>query len=216
MSQGIPNIILPGEKFGKLTIVEYHGTDKRRNKMFLCMCVCGNTPIVPGTHLKSGATSACKKCGNITHGESKKGSKEYKAWCHIRDRCSNPNNKSYPDYGGKGIRVCERWTNSFEAFLEDVGRAPSPKHTIDRFPNNKGNYEPGNVRWADWFQQQGNRTNNRWITALGKTMILQDWSRELNICQRRLWYHLNNGKTIEYIYEQLKSGSCRFPRTKIS
>jgi hypothetical protein len=124
--------------------------------------------------------------------------------------------KGFEHWGGRRIKMCARWAESFENFLADVGRAPSPKHTADRYPNNNGDYEPGNFRWATWEEQQGNRTNNRWITALGKTMILQDWSRELNISQRRLWYHLKNGKTIEYIHEQLKLGSCRFPRTKIS
>jgi hypothetical protein len=81
---------------------------------------------------------------------------EYNAWCMMRARCGNPKNNSYHNYGGRGIKVCERWASSFESFLADVGRKPSPKHSLDREENN-GDYEPGNVRWSTRRTQTLNR-----------------------------------------------------------
>jgi hypothetical protein len=82
---------------------------------------------------------------------------EYKCWSGAKQRVTNRNCPAYPDYGGRGITMCDRWMNSLAAFLADMGPRPSPKHTLDRFPNNNGNYEPGNCRWATWTQQAGNR-----------------------------------------------------------
>ena len=82
--------------------------------------------------------------------------KEYTAWVSMKQRCYNPNNIIYHRYGGRGIKICERWLNSFEAFYEDVGPAPSSEHSIDRIDNN-GNYEPSNVKWSTQFEQAHNR-----------------------------------------------------------
>jgi hypothetical protein len=96
-------------------------------------------------------------------------------------RCMNPNASGYENYGGRGIKVCDRWLNSFEAFREDMADRPSEDHSLDRYPNNDGNYEPGNVRWATWDQQCRNKRTNRWITYEGKTLILEDWATQLGI-----------------------------------
>ena len=109
------------------------------------------------------------------HGLNK--SPEHRAWVHMRQRCSNPNKKEWPHYGGRGIRVCERWNKSFVAFLSDMGRRPSPNHSVDRI-NVNGNYEPGNVRWATKQQQIENTRVVRMVTINGCTKSISAWERE--------------------------------------
>jgi hypothetical protein len=106
----------------------------------------------------------------------------------MKQRCDNPNNPKFSVYGGRGIKVCERWRESYEAFLEDVGRRPSPLHSLDRRDVN-GHYEPSNVRWVTMLEQQNNRQKNRMITAFGQTLTAREWARRTGIgyytlCQR--------------------------------
>lgn len=100
---------------------------------------------------------------------------EYTAWAGMKSRCSDPNSSRYPYYGGRGIKVCDRWRDSFAAFLVDVGPRPSPDHSLDRMDPN-GNYEPGAVRWATRKEQQRNRRNNRFLTIFGQRRTLAEWA----------------------------------------
>ncbi len=111
---------------------------------------------------------------------------EYNTWEGIKQRCHNPNEKRYAEYGGRGITVCVRWRESFEAFLADVGSRPSPEHSLDRLDNDRG-YEPGNVRWATRSQQQRNRrTTNHRLTFRGETRCVTEWAEILGISERTL------------------------------
>lgn len=107
----------------------------------------------------------------------------------MRQRCGNPRNASFENYGARGIRVCAAWRDSFETFFAHVGRRPSPKHSLDRVDND-GNYEPGNVRWATPEQQQGNTRSNRIVEAFGERKILSDWARDRGIPLDTLWRRL--------------------------
>lgn len=98
---------------------------------------------------------------NRKHGHSNPETPTYRCWCAVIDRCTNPNNPNYSGYGGRGITICERWRHSFETFLQDMGERPSLKHSIDRWPDNDGNYEPSNCRWATQSQQCRNRKTCR-------------------------------------------------------
>lgn len=107
--------------------------------------------------------------------------KEYQSWVGIKDRCLNPNHKSWHNYGGRGIKICKRWRHSFKNFLDDMGPKPSARHTIDRYPDKNGHYEPNNCRWATHKEQARNRRDNVLLTFKGQTKCLQEWSEELGI-----------------------------------
>jgi hypothetical protein len=105
---------------------------------------------------------------------------EYHAWSGMRQRCYNPKSVDYKNYGGRGIKVCDRWRNSFDAFFEDMGRRPSATHCVER-DDNDGDYEPGNCRWATVTEQANNKRSNRVLTHQGETLSVADWSRRTGV-----------------------------------
>lgn len=110
----------------------------------------------------------------------------YGVWNQMKQRCSNPNTKSYPAYGGRGIKVCRAWSDSFQAFLDDMGPRPSPQHQIDRKDVN-GDYEPSNCRWATRSEQDANRRDTMRLTAGGQTRTLTEWADLLGVDKRHIW-----------------------------
>lgn len=147
--------------------------------------------------------------GNYKHGNAKSGNptKEYAAWGRMKSRCSNLAFIEYENYGGRGIKVCDRWNNSFEAFLSDVGKSPSQSHSLDR-KNTNGNYEPGNVRWATKIQQMNNTTRTRWLTFNQKRQSLSDWARELGVRPKPLVKRLKTGWSVEQALSTPFKPSC--------
>lgn len=122
------------------------------------------------------------------HGELKI-TKEYRAWLAIKQRCTNKKHPRFKDYGKRGITICDVWANSYKSFLEDMGRAPSIKHTIDRI-NNDGNYEPGNCRWATYLEQNLNKSSNRTIIFNGKPTLLIELCKSLNLNYRAVYHRI--------------------------
>jgi hypothetical protein len=126
----------------------------------------------------------------------------------MKYRCNNPNYNEYPIYGGRGISVCPRWNDSFENFLADMGLKPTPKHTLDRFPDQNGNYEPTNCRWATQRMQNGNRRDNVWHEKNGKNMILSDWARYMNLNPKNMTGYILRHKGFDNMYNHfLKLGT---------
>src|SRR5687767_5549656 len=118
----------------------------------------------------------------------------YYSWSKLKSRCLNPKDKKYEYYGGKGVTVCDRWIDSFENFLEDMGERPSASHSIDRYPNKNGNYEPGNCRWATDKEQNRNRNYCRMITYNGMTKSMIEWSEFLGIEYRLIAARIITGR----------------------
>ncbi len=158
--------VAAGHRYAQLTVVVRDGSSRDHKALWRCRCDCGTETVVRSTQLTQGKTRSCgcllrrsrHKATNLQHGDARPGRQapEYLAWIAMRVRCTNPKAQAWRRYGGRGIQVCERWMWSYEAFLADVGRRPSPKHSIDRIDND-GHYEPGNVRWATRSQQNANQ-----------------------------------------------------------
>jgi hypothetical protein len=154
---------LIGQKFGRLEVDAFAGKDSRGRNFWHCVCECGGTTTTTTAALEHEDSKSCgclkhesDKTHSIVHGYTAQSATRlaratYQAWTSMINRCTNQNYTKWEDYGGRG------WLNSFENFLADMGEKPSPELSPDRFPNNDGNYEPGNVRWATDEQQNNNR-----------------------------------------------------------
>jgi hypothetical protein len=159
---------LEGKRFGRLRVIE-RVENIGKNAAWLCSCDCGNTLIATTGELNRGRTQSCgclkhdKLIERMTthgHGSPTNKSPTYVSWLGMKSRCYDPNFKYFKYYGGRGIKVCTRWRFSFENFLADMGERP-PGKTLDRYPNQNGDYKPSNCRWATKKQQQNNMRNNR-------------------------------------------------------
>lgn len=163
---------LTGQRFGRWLVLSYAGGSK-----WACRCDCGTEKAVHGSSLRRGISNGCIKChpaiGNRrTHGEKR--TRLYTIWSRMIGRCENSNDEGFPRYGGRGIRVCAEWRQSFEAFRDwALASGYTDRLTIDRREND-GDYEPGNCRWATYTEQNRNRRDNKPIVYQGETVLISE------------------------------------------
>jgi len=161
---------LTGRRFGRLVVLQLNKKTSPRRTFWDCQCDCGKRTVTRTDALTRGMAQSCgclpleKNAQKLTiHGYTSKGrvngNRTYVSWKGMKMRCNNPNDEHYPDYGARGIRVCDRWVNDFKAFVADMGERPEGL-TLDRIDVD-GNYEPSNCRWADYFTQNNNTRRNK-------------------------------------------------------
>lgn len=180
---GRPRADISGQRFGRLVAVRF--LERRgHGALWRCICDCGREVDAYSAAMRHGTSKSCgcfrkERMAGLTykHGQTgganrKRRPPEYKTWDSIKQRCINPNATGFEWYGGRGITIAPEWREDFDAFLAHVGPRPSSRHSIERLDSN-GNYEPGNVCWADWVQQANNRSNNRIVEYGGVRMTLK-------------------------------------------
>lgn len=186
-----------------MTVIEDSGLrTKNGSKKYKCLCECGNYTIVSTANLKNKTTKSCG-CYNREL-KAERGRKQlykdglsnhplYPTWSSMKARCYNKNNNRYKHYGGRGIKVCDRWKNSFKNFLEDMGEKPSKNHSLDRI-NVNGNYEPENCKWATGSEQA---INKRQITQYKNIHKRKDRNRYIVTMKRNGYIRHKNTKTLQ-------------------
>lgn len=194
---------LIGKCFGRWMVTDYAASVNGKARL-VCKCECGTIRNIDKYSLTHNGTNSCgclqkEQPNRKKHGMSK--ATIHRTWRNMKDRCYNKNNKEYSDYGGRGIKVCERWLDNFEAFYSDVSSLlhyNEMGYSIDRIDNN-GNYEPNNVQWATKTEQNKNKRNNINITYNGKTQCLKAWAMELDMPYCTLWQRI---KTLKWSAER--------------
>jgi hypothetical protein len=184
--------MVAGFRQGKLTAIS-PAPNMGPTKAWFFRCDCGSIKSIRVTNFYS---KNCKSCGCMQGRFGSRGGNygtpEYKAWLGMRGRCLYEPGRSYPRYGGRGITICDRWLQSADNFIEDMGRRPSKNHSLDRINNNLG-YEPSNCRWATRIEQANNKSNNRILTVLGVSKSVAEWSREMSVSTVTIFSRLKWG-----------------------
>jgi len=210
-------IDLTGQQFGRLTVIKRVENDKYDRTQWLCKCDCGHNIITKSYYLRSGDTQSCgclkkelvsKRFYIHGHTINHDSSNTYETWSHMIQRCNNPNNKRYKDYGGRGIKVCEKWTK-FEGFLQDMGKRPEVM-TLDRVDND-GDYCKENCKWSTRKEQQRNTRKNRLITINGITKCIAEWcdffqKPYYKVQQRIKKYNWTPEEALELVPRRKKNG----------
>lgn len=198
---------MTGLVFGRLTILGWAGSDKNRKAIWHARCECGVQKTVSGLLLRNGHTRSCgcmeaeTRVANMRGASERRQShgmtqaSEFNIYHRMVQRCQNPNDPAYVNYGGRGIVVCDRWLDSFENFFADMGARPGKELTLDRRDNN-GPYSPENCRWADRETQANNRRGLRLIAFKGVTMSVSQWARQVGLPANALRQRLSSGTPI--------------------
>jgi len=190
---------LIGQKFGKMLVVKGAPRGKASKARYICECECGRTKTCFATNLLRGLTTSCG-CSRKKY-EGSHPTSEHGAWSNMIQRCTNQKSGEYKNYGARGIKVCDRWLNSFIDFLNDMGRKPNPKLTLERI-NNNGNYEPENCKWATQSEQNYNKRQHK-LTLEIATEILK--LRKSGKLAKEIAEQFGIHSTLVYLIEHGKS-----------
>lgn len=183
---------ISGQKFGLLTVIarDNEQTKAKNRLMWICSCECGKQKSISADNLLRGNT---KSCGCLKEKHSMSHSRLYSIWHSMKQRCNNQNSYPYPDYGGRGIRVCEEWNTDFTAFMKwAYENGYSDELTLDRIDNDKG-YSPDNCRWTTMLVQRNNTRANKLLTINGRTMNASQWAKELGISRYTIYSRIRKG-----------------------
>lgn len=199
---------MTGKRIGILTVIGKSDVkSSNRHLCWTCQCDCGKIVVVSGNSLRMGVTNSCGCVGlaklrkrATTHGKSD--TRTYNTWKMMLKRCNKSTWKAYKHYGGRGIKVCERWS-SFENFYADMGDRPEGM-TLDRIDVN-GNYEPSNCRWATWQEQMNNRRDNRRLKIDGRSVTVTEAGRLTGISSATIRNRLINGASDEEAIKPVKN-----------
>lgn len=190
-------ILKPSTRFGMLMVLKRStkkSPSKYRRTYYVCKCDCGRQVTVEQSRLVHNSKPKTH-CGCVRKGLPTQYKIEYHAWWDMQQRCANPNHHGYSSYGAKGVRVCERWKAAFANFLEDMGKRPKG-FSLDRI-DASGDYEPGNVRWADIKTQARNKRNTKWVKhpKTGKPIKAAELAEEFGFTYQKLRAQMINEGT---------------------
>ncbi len=192
---GNPRLLI-GKQFNYLTVIGLAQKAKNNKIRLHCRCECGKHTMPERRRLLNNEVKSCgcKQKLTIKHGAARfrMSTKTYRTWMNMKFRCYNKNNKSYDNYGGRGITVCSRWLKAFENFLADMGEPPTPSHSIER-KNNNGNYDPDNCMWATPIQQARNTRRNHVVECRGEKNIVSAWAEQSHIKASLIYARLKAG-----------------------
>jgi hypothetical protein len=198
---------LTSQRFGRWTVIQRAASPSARHIHWRCRCDCGNEKSIAGESLKGGRSRSCgclnrevasqraraTQSGPVRRTHGKSATSEFRIWAGILTRCYNQHATGYPNYGGRGITVCDRWRDSFENFLADMGPRPSSQHSVDRWPNQAGPYEPGNVRWATRQQQSANTRRTINVTIDGVSLTLKAACQQCGLPYQQILKRVRRG-----------------------
>ena len=205
-----------GKTFSRLTVLKQFGKSKNGHLMFLCKCECGNEKLIIGSSLVYGDTKSCGCLSRekayimgINHGiamrEISRNPKRIErkriknAFSNMLNRCFNPKDMNYKNYGGRGVKVCDVWSNDPESFIEwSLSNGYSGNLTIDRIDND-GDYTPNNCKWSTTKEQSRNKRSNVFATIGDETKILNDWATEFNTSPKMIGNKFHQGKLESYL-----------------
>jgi hypothetical protein len=203
---------MAGQRFGFLVVLRRASSikTKRGNSRatWVCRCDCGKEFVARGDNLRNGKQKSCGKGHHFSKNRIRNAPNEFRCYNAMMQRCYNINSPSYRRYGGRGIIVCARWRESFDNFYADVGPRPSPKHSLDRYPNRNGNYEPDNVRWATDKEQAQNRDDTVRVKFQGKLISVSEYAQQAGVNSQMLRRRLARGWSIEDALTTPSGESC--------